>query len=96
VDIAMLSGGEAQRIKPANANAKTCAANLNIGDTRQAIELLWSYVRTPELCVIYGIPEFELLDYTWCPRNPAVSLGLRPTPSPAPVFSPTATMGDVY
>jgi hypothetical protein len=26
----------------------------------------------------------------------AVSLGLRPTPSPAPVFSPTATMGDVY
>jgi hypothetical protein len=26
----------------------------------------------------------------------AVSLGLRPAPSPAPVFSPAATMGDVY
>jgi hypothetical protein len=26
----------------------------------------------------------------------AVSLGLRPAPSPAPVFSPMATMGDVY
>jgi hypothetical protein len=25
-----------------------------------------------------------------------VSLGLRPAPSPAPVFSPTATIGDVY
>jgi len=26
----------------------------------------------------------------------AVSLGLRPTPPPAPVFSPTISMGDVY
>jgi hypothetical protein len=26
----------------------------------------------------------------------AVSLGLRPAPSPAPVFSPTATISDVY
>jgi hypothetical protein len=63
VDIAMLSGGEAQRIKPATANAKMCAANLNIGYTRLAIELLWSYVGMLELCVIYGIQELELLDY---------------------------------
>jgi hypothetical protein len=26
----------------------------------------------------------------------AVSLGLRPAPSPAPVFSPTATIGEAY
>ena len=26
----------------------------------------------------------------------AISLGLRPAPSPAPVFSPTPTIGDVY
>ena len=115
----MISGGEAQRIKLATANAKTCAASLSIGDTRQATELLRRCVGTPDLCVIYGFPELELSDYVWCPMNPsryhwvssvlhssvtfddwvhwaAVSLGLRPTPSPAPVFSLTATMGDVY